>query len=160
MPGARPEGNHSRDGWLSAKAGGITALGGTRCPTKVPGEGTNPCTQPSFATNNVVHVLQDLSESIRGSTGTQLGAADGPIEPIYHNLHESLIELFERPEILSLHAVRQLGPERQLHLKIPALCVEAERVFNVLVDTGSRVSLVKAACFRQSVLPQVWEPSG
>ena len=36
-------------------------------------------------------------------------------------LHKSLVELLERPEILSLHAVRRVGRERQLHLKVRAL---------------------------------------
>ena len=67
-------------------------------------EGTNPCTRPSFATKNVFDVLQDLSESIGGSPGPQLDAADGQPEPIVHDLHQSLVELLERPEILSLHA--------------------------------------------------------
>ena len=107
-------------------------------------EGTNPCTRPSFATKNVFDVLQDLSESIGGSPGPQLDAADGQPEPIVHNLHQSLVELLERPEILSLHAVRRVGRERQLHLKVRALCGEVEKVFDVLVDTGAQVSLVKA----------------
>ena len=107
-------------------------------------EGTNPCTRPSFATKNVFDVLQDLSESIRGSPGPQLDAADGQPEPIVGDLHQSLIELLERPEILSLHAVRRVGHEGQLHLKVRALCGEVEKVFDVLVDTGAQVSLVKA----------------
>ena len=107
-------------------------------------EGTNPCTRPSFALKNVFDVLQDLSESIGGSPGQQLDAADGQPEPIVHNLHQSLVELLERPEILSLHAVRRVGRERQLHLKVRALCGEVEKVFDVLVDTGGQVSLVKA----------------
>ena len=65
-------------------------------------EGTNPYTRPSFATKNVFDVLQDLSESIGGSPGPQLAAADGQPEPIVHDLHQSLVELLERPEILSL----------------------------------------------------------
>ena len=84
-------------------------------------EGTNPCTRPSFATKNVFDVLQDLSESIGGSSGPQLDAADGQPEPIVHDLHHSLVELLERPEILSLHTVRRVGRERQLHLKVRAL---------------------------------------
>ena len=88
-------------------------------------------------------VLQDLSESIGGSPGPQLDGADGQPEPILHDLHQSLIGLLERPEILSLHAVRHVGPERQLHLKVRALCGEVEKVFDVLVDTGAQVSLVK-----------------
>ena len=69
--------------------------------------GTNPCTCPTFATKNVFDVLQDHSESIGGSPRPQLDAADGQPEPIVHDLHQSLIELLERPEILSLHAVRR-----------------------------------------------------
>ena len=41
----------------------------------------------------------------------------GRPEPIVHDLHQSLVELLERPEILSLHAVRRVGRERQLHLR-------------------------------------------
>ena len=89
-------------------------------------------------------VLQDLSESIGGSPGPQLDAADGQPEPIVHDLHQSLIELLERPEILSLHVVRRVGRDRQLHMKVRALCGEVEKVFDVLVDTGAQVSLVKA----------------
>ena len=54
-------------------------------------EGTNPCTRPYFATKNVFDVLQDLSESIGGSPGPQLDAADGQPEPIVHDLHQSLV---------------------------------------------------------------------
>ena len=61
-----------------------------------------------------------------------------------HDLHQSLIELLEWPEILSLHVVRRVGREQQLHLKVRALCGEVEKVFDVLVDTGAQVSLVKA----------------
>ena len=107
-------------------------------------EGTNPCSRPSFATKNVFDVLQDLSESIGGSPRLQLDAADGQPEPIVHDLHQSLFELLERPEILSLHAVRRIGRERQLHLKVRALCGEVGKVLDVLVDTGAQVSLVKA----------------
>ena len=64
-------------------------------------EGTNPSTRPSFATKNVFDVLQDLSESIGGSPGPQLDAADGQPEPIVQDLHQSLVELLERPEILT-----------------------------------------------------------
>ena len=56
-------------------------------------EGTNPCTHPSFATKNVFDVLQDLSESIGGSPGPQLDAADGQPGPIVHDLHQGLVEL-------------------------------------------------------------------
>ena len=40
--------------------------------------------------------------------------------------------------------MRRVGQERQLHLKVCALCGEVEKVFDVLVDTGAQVSLVKA----------------
>ena len=121
----------------------MTALGGSTCPTKVPGESTSPSTQSSFRTKNVFNVLQALSESIGGSGKLQLDAADGVSEPITHDLRQSLVELLERPEILSSHAVRRAGRKRQLHLKIQAICGEVERVFNVLGDTGAPVRLVK-----------------
>ena len=121
-------------------------------------EGTNPCTRPSFATRYVFDVLQDLSESIGGSLGPQLDAADGQPEPFVHNLHQSLVELLERPEILSLHAVRRVGRERQLHLNVRALCGEMEKVFDVLVDTGARVSLVKAGLLPPEYLTDSRKP--
>ena len=121
-------------------------------------EGRNPCTRPSFATKNVFDVLQDLSESIRGSAGPQLDAADGQPEPIVHDLHQSLVELLERPEILSLHAVRRVGRERQLHLKVRALCGEVEKVFDVLVDTGAQVSLIKAGLLPPECLTDSRKP--
>ena len=143
-PVSTPKTKACRSGRVRASAGGITALGGSLCSAKVPGEGTNPCTRPSFATQNVFDVLQDLSESIGGSPGPQLDAADGQPEPIVHNLQQSPIELPDCPLILSLHAVRRVGRQQQLHLKVSALCGEVEKVFNVLVDTGAQVSLVKA----------------
>ena len=121
-------------------------------------EGTNPCTRPSFATKNVFDVLQDLSESIGGSRGPQLDAADGQPEPIVRDLHQSLAELLERPEILSLHAVRRVGRERQLHLKVCALCGEVGKVFDVLVDTGAQVSLVKAGLLPPECLTDSRKP--
>ena len=69
---------------------------------------------------------------------------DGLSEPITHDPHQFLMELLERPEILSSHAVRRVHRERQLHLKIQALCGEVESVSNLLVNTGAQVSLVKA----------------
>ena len=125
-PGPAPNANGGRGGGVRAS------------------EATNPCTRPSFATKNVFDVLHDLSESIGGSPGQQLDAADGQSEPIVHDLHQSLVELLERPGILSLHALHRVGRERQLHLKVRALCGEVEKVFNVFVDTGAQVSLVKA----------------
>ena len=40
--------------------------------------------------------------------------------------------------------MRRVGRERQLHLNICAVCREVDWVFNVPVDTGGQVSLVKA----------------
>ena len=121
-------------------------------------ESTNPCTRPSFATKNLFDVLQDLSESIGGSPRPQLDAADGQPEPIVHDLHQSLVELLDRPEILSLHAMRRVGREQQLHLKVGALCGEVERVFDVLVDTGAQVSLVKAGLLPPECLTDSRKP--
>ena len=146
---------------------GIAAGGGPRPAPKTKdsrsgrvraSEGTNPCTRPSFATKNVFDVLQDLSESMGGSPGPQLEAADGQPEPIVHDLHQSLIELLERPEVLSLHAVRRVGRERQLHLKVCALCGEVEKVFDVLVDRGAQVSLVKAGLLPPECLTDSRKP--
>ena len=139
-PGPAPKTKDSRGGGLRAS------------------EGTNPCTRPSFATKNVFDVLQDLSESIGGSPGPQLDAADGQPEPIVHDLHQSPVELLERPEILSLHAVRRVGRERQWHLKVRALCGEVEKVFDVLVDTGAQVSLVKAGLLPPDCLTDSRKP--
>ena len=136
-----------RPGLAPSRGGGVRAS-----------EGTNPCTRPSFATKNVFDVLQDLSESIGGSPGPQLDAADGQPELIVHDLHQSLVELLERPEILSLHAVRRVGRERQLHLKVRALCGEVEKVFDVLVDTGAQVSLVKAGLLPPECLTDSRKP--
>ena len=121
-------------------------------------EGTKPCTRPSFATKNVFDVLHDLSESIGRSPRPQLDAADGQPEPIVHDQQQSLVELLERPEILSFHAVRRVGRERQLHLKVRALCGEVEKVFNVLVDTGAQVSLVKACLLPPECLTDSRKP--
>ena len=157
-PGPAPKTKDGRSGRVGASAGGITALGGSSCPTKVPGEGTNPCPRPSFATKNVFGVLQDLSESIGGSPGPQLDAADGQPEPIVHDLHQSLVELLEPPQILSLHGVRRVGRERQLQLKLRALCGEVEKVFDVLVDTGAQISLVKAGLLQPECLTDSRRP--
>ena len=121
-------------------------------------EGTNPCTRPSFKTKNVFDVLQDLSEILGGSPGPQLDAADGQPEPIVHDLHHSFVELLERPDILSLHAVRRVGREQQLHLKVRALCGQVEKVFDVLVDTGAQVSFVKAGLLPPECLTDSRKP--
>ena len=159
-PGPTPKTKDCRSGRVGASVGGISALSGSSGPTKVPSEGTNPFNRPSFATKNVFDVLQDLSESIGGSPGPQLDAADGQPEPIVHNLHQLFIELLERPEILRLHAVRRVGRGRQLHLNVRALCGEVEKVFDVLVNTGAQVSLVKAGLLPQDCLTTVGGLSG
>ena len=56
-PVPTPKTKDSHSGRVGASAGGITALGGSSCPTKVPGEGTDPCTRRSFATKNGFDVL-------------------------------------------------------------------------------------------------------
>ena len=65
----------SKDGRVMASARGLTALGTSLHPTKVRGEGTNPCTQSSFGTKNEFHRLQDVSKEIRESPRLQLDAA-------------------------------------------------------------------------------------
>ena len=42
-PGPTAKTKDSRSGRVGASAGGISALGGSSCSTKVPGEGRNPC---------------------------------------------------------------------------------------------------------------------
>ena len=70
-------------------------------PTNVPSENTNPCTQSSFATKNVSDNLQDLCEEITESPRPQLNAEAGLSVPVTLDLHQSLVELLERPKILS-----------------------------------------------------------
>ena len=65
---------------------------------------------------------------------------------------------FWNGQILSLHAVRRVGRERQLHLKVRALCGEVEKVFDVLVDTGAQVSLVNAALLPPECLTDSRKP--
>ena len=46
--------------------------------------------------------------------------------------------------ILELHAIRQVGKHRQLHLRVPGVSsADEERIFEILVDTGAQVSLVR-----------------
>ena len=82
----------------------------------------------------------------------------GSLSPLSTTCTQSLVELLERPEILSLHAVRRVGRERQLHLKVRALCGEVEKVFDVLVDTGAQVSLVKAGLLPPECLTDSLKP--
>ena len=156
--GPTPERTNSRNRCVRFSAGEIAAPGRSSCPTKVSGESTNPCNQSSFATKNVFDVLQHLSQSIGASLRPQLDAAGGLSEPISQGLHELLIQLLERPNIINLHAVCRVGHQRQLYLKIPALCQEVKRVFNVLVDTGAQVNLVKAGLLQPECLTKSRRP--
>ena len=54
--------------------------------------------------------------------------------------------------------MRRVGRERQLHLKVRALCGEVEKVFDVLVDTGAHVSLVKAGLLPPECLTDSRKP--
>ena len=54
--------------------------------------------------------------------------------------------------------MRRVGRERQLHLTVRALCGEVEKVFDVLVDTGAQVSLVKAGLFPPECLTDSRKP--
>ena len=83
----------------------------------------------------------------------------GSLSPLSTTCTSSLVELLKRPEILSLHAVRRVGRERQLHLKVRALCGEVEKVFDVLVDTGAQVSLVKAGLLPPECLTDSRKPA-
>ena len=134
-----------------------TAAGGRPGPAPSRGggvrasEGTNPCTRSSFATKNVFDVLQDLSESIGGSPGPQLDAADGQPEPIVHDLHQSLVELLERPEILSLHAVRRFGRERSCILRSVPYAGKWKRFSTCWSTRELKSAWSRLAYFHQSV---------
>ena len=54
--------------------------------------------------------------------------------------------------------MRRVGRERQLHLKVRALCGEVEKVFDVLVDTRAQVSLVKAGLLPPECLTDSRKP--
>ena len=51
-----------------------------------------------------------------------------------------------------------MGRELQLHLKLRALCGVVEKVFDVLVDTGAQVSLVKAGLLPPECLTDSRKP--
>ena len=112
-------------------------------------EGTNPCTRPSLATKNVFDVLQDLSESIGGSPGPQLDAADGQPEPIVHDLHQSLVELLERPEILSLRA--ELGVSGSCTLRSVPYAGKWKRFSTCWSTRELKSAWSRLAYFHQSV---------
>ena len=50
------------------------------------------------------------------------------------------------------------GRERQLHLKIGALCREVAWVFNVLIDGGAQVSLVEVGLLPPESLTAIQRP--
>ena len=79
------------------------------------------------------------------------GAADGP-PPVAYTLYEHLIELLEAPEKLELLAVRLVGGERQLHLRLRVTCQGVERLVSVLVDPGAQVSLLRTGLFPASCI--------
>ena len=54
--------------------------------------------------------------------------------------------------------MRRVKRERQLHLKVRALCGEVEKVFDVLVDKGAQVSLVKAGLLPPECLTDSRKP--
>ena len=80
----------------------------------------------------------------QGAPAHQLEVADWQKEPTTHRLYQPLVELLRKPDILGLHAVRQIGREKQLHLRVKVTVGGEEMVLDVLFDTGAQVSLVKA----------------
>ena len=68
--------------------------------------------------------------------------------------------LLEKPETLSLQALRQVGRKRQLHLKICGSCGDLERVANALVDRGAQVSLVRAGPLLPGCPTTIWRLVG
>ena len=82
LPGTTQIRNNSCGAWVRASAGGRTALGGLTCPTKVPGEGINPCTQSSFTTKNVFDVLQKLSDLSHDQPDRRLKLQMGCLSPL------------------------------------------------------------------------------
>ena len=90
----------------------------------------------------------------QGAPAPELEVAEGQKEPTTHRLYQPLVELLRKPDILGLHAVRQIGREKQLHLRVKVTVGGVEMVLDVLVDTGAQVSLVKAGLLpREHVRP-------
>ena len=148
--GTRGTAAGGRPGPAPSRGGGVRAS-----------EGTNPCTRPSFATKNVFDVLQDLSESIGGSPGPQLDAADGQPEPIVPDLHQSLVELLERPEILSFarRAPWSVASGSCILRSVP-YAGKWKRFSTCWSTRELKSAWSRLACFRQSVLPTVGNLSG
>ena len=74
------------------------------------------------------------------------GAADG-LPPVAYILYEHPGEPLEAPDKLELLAVRLVGGERQLHLRLLVTFQGVERLVSVLVDLGAQVSLVRTGLF-------------
>ena len=90
----------------------------------------------------------------KGTSVLQPEVADGRVEPVTHRLYRPLVELPRTPEILGLHVVRQIGREKQLHVKVRVSTGGRELVLGVLVDTAGEVSLVKTGLLpRESLRP-------
>ena len=79
------------------------------------------------------------------------GAADGP-PPVTYTLYEHLIKLLEVAEKLELLAVRLVGGERQLQLRLRVNCQGVKGLVSVLVDSGGQVSLVRTGLFPASCI--------
>ena len=77
------------------------------------------------------------------------GAADG-LPSVTYTLYKHLIELLEAPEKLELLAVRLVGGEQQLNLRVRVTCQVVEGLVSVLVDSGAQVSLLKTGTFHAS----------
>ena len=63
--------------------------------------------------------------------------------PTQYCLPSRITEILMNLAILELHATRQAGKHHQLHLRVRGVSgVGKERIFEILVHTGSQVSLV------------------
>ena len=64
--------------------------------------------------------------------------------PKQYCLPSRITEILMNPTILKLHAIRQVGKHRQLHLRVRGVSSAGkEGIFQILVDTGAQVSLVR-----------------
>ena len=81
---------------------------------------------------------------------------DGQHQPRIYTIREHTLEVLMHPDVLELHAMRVIhtpqGDKRQLHLKVRVRCRQEESVVDVLVDTGSQVSLVRRGLFKEESL--------
>ena len=65
-------------------------------------------------------------------------------QPTQYCLHSRITAIVMNPVILELHAIRQVSKHRQLHLRVRGVSSAGdERIFEILVDTGAQVSLVR-----------------